>query len=107
MRPRSLLAFARTGACYPSHPNVPTHHDLSSFITFSMSSEDSQTPQGSAIFDSLPYYDNDLERDSSLKDKAEKLIAKELGKQPEALHPRVPPPINIFAVRARTIRIYP
>ncbi|TCD70077.1 hypothetical protein EIP91_005059 [Steccherinum ochraceum] len=62
-----------------------------------MSSEDSQTQQGSAIFDSLPYYDNDLERDPSLKDKAERLIAKELGTQPEALHPRVPPPITSFA----------
>ncbi|KAI0076252.1 breast carcinoma amplified sequence 2 [Panus rudis PR-1116 ss-1] len=59
-----------------------------------MSIENEQ--QGPAIFDSLPYYDNDLERDPSLKEKAEKLIAKEVKPQSE-LHPRVPPPIEIFA----------
>lgn len=53
----------------------------------------------SVIFDSLPYYDNDLERDSALKDKAERLIARELKPQ-QGLHPRVPPPVTLFAVRA-------
>ena len=63
-----------------------------------MSSEEQTGP---IIFDSLPYYDNDYERDPSLKDKAEKLIAKELGKVPQDLHPRVPPPTELFSVRAR------
>ncbi|EKM60864.1 uncharacterized protein PHACADRAFT_247062 [Phanerochaete carnosa HHB-10118-sp] len=50
-----------------------------------------------AVIDSLPYYDNDLERDPSLKERAEKLIQKELGKEVQSLHPRVPPPPTLFA----------
>ncbi|KAI0702471.1 breast carcinoma amplified sequence 2 [Cytidiella melzeri] len=60
-----------------------------------MSGEEQQS-QGPAIFDSLPYYDNDLERDPSLKEKAERLIARELKPHKE-LHPRVPPPLELFA----------
>ena len=56
--------------------------------------------QVSAVIDSLPYYDNDLERDPGLKDRAEKLIQKELKGQQQGLHPRVPPPPTLFAVRA-------
>ena len=67
-----------------------------STIFTAMSVED-QTEQGPAIFDSLPYYDNDLERDPSLKEKAERLIAREMKPQ-QGLHPRVPPPITLFAV---------
>ena len=59
-----------------------------------MSSEEQTGP---IIFDSLPYYDNDLERDSTLKEKAERLVAREL-KQPSGLHPRVPPAWNLFPV---------
>lgn len=62
-----------------------------------MSNEDYEVPQSSGIFDSLPYYDNDYEQDPSLKEKAEKLIAKEI-KPREGLHPKVPPPITLFAV---------
>lgn len=62
-----------------------------------MSVEDLRT-EGPALFDSLPYYDNDLERDPSLKEKAERLIAREMQPQKE-LHPRVPPPLELFAVR--------
>ncbi|KAI0815293.1 breast carcinoma amplified sequence 2 [Irpex lacteus] len=58
-----------------------------------MSAEEGQTP---VIFDSLPYYDNDLERDPTLKEKAERLIARELKTQKE-LHPKVPPPLNLFS----------
>ena len=65
-----------------------------------MSSDESTTP---AIFDSLPYYDNDLEREPTLKDKAERLIARELKPQ-QGLHPRVPPPIALFAVRMLEFR---
>lgn len=65
-----------------------------------MSIENSETSSAPAIFDSLPYYDNDLERDPDLKEKAEKLIAREAQSQ-SALHPRVPPPVEIFSVRAR------
>ena len=60
-----------------------------------------ESEQPSVILDSLPYYDNDLERDPGLKERAEKLIQKELKQQPQTLHPRVPPPPTLFAVRAR------
>lgn len=61
--------------------------------------------QPSAIVDSLPYYDNDLERDPTLKDRAEKLIQRELQKPPQELHPRVPPPPTLFAVRAHAVSL--
>lgn len=61
----------------------------------------SETGEVSAVIDSLPYYDNDIERDPGLKDRAEKLIQKELKQQAsQGLHPRVPPPPTLFAVRA-------
>ncbi|KAI0359142.1 breast carcinoma amplified sequence 2 [Trametes cingulata] len=52
--------------------------------------------QPSAIFDSLPYYDNELEQYPILKEKVEKELARE-GKPPQTLHPRVPPPPTLFA----------
>ncbi|CAL1696446.1 unnamed protein product [Somion occarium] len=61
-----------------------------------MSIETSETAQAPAIFDSLPYYDNDLERDPSLKERAEKLIAREVQSS-TTFHPRVPPPIELFS----------
>ena len=64
---------------------------------------DLEGTQPSVLLDSLPYYDNDLERDASLKERAEKLIQKELKQQPQTLHPRVPPPPTLFAVRARSL----
>ena len=66
--------------------------------------EPSQAP-ASVLFDSLPYYDNDFERDPSLKDKAARLIARELA-PPAGLHPRVPPSLTLFAVRAPPLRIF-
>ena len=66
-----------------------------------MSSEqDTSTEQSQAptIFDSLPYYDNDLERYPILKEKVEKELAKEA--KPQGIHPRVPPPPKLFAVSA-------
>lgn len=77
----------------PSHPNLKTVYS-----EMSVQVDDSPSP---ILFDSLPYYDNDFERDPSLKEKAEKLIARE-GKPstPQTLHPRVPPPITLFSVRA-------
>jgi hypothetical protein len=56
-----------------------------------------------AIFDALPYYDNDLEVHPELKAKVEKELARE-GKPPTTLHPKVPPPVNLFSVGASTIR---
>jgi pre-mRNA-splicing factor SPF27 len=47
------------------------------------------------LFDSLPYYDNDLEENPSLREKVEKELARE-PKPPAALHPRVPPPVELF-----------
>jgi pre-mRNA-splicing factor SPF27 len=61
-----------------------------------------KTAESPVIFDSLPYYDNDLDKYPFLREKVERELAKE-PKPPEALHPRVPPPITLFAVRARTM----
>jgi hypothetical protein len=52
------------------------------------------------IFDSLPYYDDDLEKFPILKQKVEQELARE-PKPPQTLHPRVPPPVTLFAVRAQ------
>jgi hypothetical protein len=52
------------------------------------------------IFDSLPYYDDDLEKFPILRQKVEQELARE-PKPPQTLHPRVPPPVTLFAVRAR------
>ncbi|TFY61477.1 hypothetical protein EVJ58_g4496 [Rhodofomes roseus] len=49
----------------------------------------------SMIFDSLPYYDNDLEQFPVLKEKVEKELARE-AKPSQTLHPRVPPPPELF-----------
>ncbi|KAH7924005.1 breast carcinoma amplified sequence 2 [Leucogyrophana mollusca] len=47
------------------------------------------------IFDSLPYYDNDLEQFPILKEKVEWELARE-PKAPQTLHPNVPPPFELF-----------
>ncbi|KAH7883817.1 breast carcinoma amplified sequence 2 [Phlebopus sp. FC_14] len=48
-----------------------------------------------AIFDSLPYYDNDLEQYPILKQKVEEELARE-PKPPSSMHPLVPPPVEMF-----------
>ena len=59
-----------------------------------------------AIFDALPYYDNDLEVHPDLRSKVEKELARE-GKPPTTtLHPKVPPPIDLFSVGTSIIRFY-
>ncbi|KAH9921985.1 breast carcinoma amplified sequence 2 [Epithele typhae] len=50
------------------------------------------------IFDSLPYYDNELEQYPILKEKVERELARE-GRPPQALHPKVPPEPTLFAGR--------
>ena len=50
------------------------------------------------IFDSLPYYDNDLQKYPHLKQKVEQELASELQSS-DTLHPRVPPAIELFTVR--------
>lgn len=50
------------------------------------------------IFDSLPYYDDDLQKFPILKQKVEQELARQ-PKPPSALHPRVPPPFELFSVR--------
>lgn len=62
----------------------------------SVTNGDAQPP---AIFDSLPYYDNELELYPVLKEKVEREFARE-GKPPQTLHPGVPPAPTLFAVRA-------
>jgi hypothetical protein len=52
---------------------------------------------GSHIFDSLPYFDRELEEFPILKEKADNELAKE-GPHPEALHPSLRPEIELFAV---------
>ena len=51
-----------------------------------------------AILDSLPYYDDDLQKLPLLKEKVDRELAKE-DKPPSTLHPKVPPPIELFTVR--------
>ncbi|KAF8887946.1 Pre-mRNA-splicing factor SPF27 [Gymnopilus junonius] len=48
------------------------------------------------IFDSLPYYDDDLQKYPHLKVKVEQELSRE-PKAPQTLHPRVPPPVELFA----------
>ncbi|PAV21887.1 breast carcinoma amplified sequence 2 [Pyrrhoderma noxium] len=48
------------------------------------------------IFDSLPYYDNDLDLNPALKQKVEAELARENRQNPQTLHPKVPPPIDLF-----------
>jgi hypothetical protein len=67
-----------------------------------MSSSSTDAPQ-SEIFDSLPYYDNDLELFPILKQKVEQELARE-PKPPPTLHPKVPPPPKLFAVRKKKFR---
>ncbi|KAI6159623.1 breast carcinoma amplified sequence 2, partial [Pisolithus thermaeus] len=50
---------------------------------------------GTTVLDSLPYYDNDLEQYPILREKVEKELAQE-PKPPQGLHPRVPPPYELF-----------
>ncbi|KAF9499917.1 breast carcinoma amplified sequence 2 [Pleurotus eryngii] len=52
--------------------------------------------QPTELLDSLPYYDNDLETHPELRQKVEQELAR-AGKPPTTLHPRVPPPITLFA----------
>ncbi|THV07578.1 breast carcinoma amplified sequence 2 [Dendrothele bispora CBS 962.96] len=59
-----------------------------------MADSDSTT-QPVEIFDSLPYYDNDLEEDPTLREKVEHELARH-RKNPTTLHPRVPPPYQLF-----------
>lgn len=56
---------------------------------------------GPAIFDSLPYYDNELEQNPFLREKVEKELARE-AKPSQAIHPRVPPPVELFSVRTHS-----
>jgi pre-mRNA-splicing factor SPF27 len=50
------------------------------------------------IFDSLPYYDDDLQKFPILQQKVEQELARQ-AKPPSTLHPRVPPPFEPFSVR--------
>ncbi|KAI0252636.1 breast carcinoma amplified sequence 2 [Lactifluus subvellereus] len=53
--------------------------------------------QPAPLFDSLPYYDNDLEIHPILREKVQHELAVETQKiQQETLHPLVPPPLELF-----------
>ncbi|KAJ7597635.1 Pre-mRNA-splicing factor SPF27 [Mycena floridula] len=49
----------------------------------------------SEIFDSLPYYDNDIDISPLLKQKVEQELGRQL-KPPAGLHPNIPPPFELF-----------
>lgn len=57
------------------------------------------------VYDSLPYYDNDLEEYPILKEKVEKELACE-PKPPLTMHPLVPPPLELFKVGCRYPRFH-
>lgn len=63
------------------------------------------TTNNDGLLDSLPYYDNDLERYPILKEKVEKELARE-PKPPSSLHPQVPLPFELFKVYNRVGRIH-
>jgi pre-mRNA-splicing factor SPF27 len=60
-----------------------------------MAAEEESAPE---IYDSLPYYDNELERYPHLKEVVDREFAK-VPKPPSTLHSKVPPEVNLFAVR--------
>ncbi|KAL5534572.1 hypothetical protein ACEPAG_1035 [Sanghuangporus baumii] len=60
----------------------------------SIETDNDQQPE---IFDSLPYYDNDLDVHPALKQKVEAELARESRNNPQTLHPRVPPPLELFS----------
>lgn len=68
-------------------------------------STETDTPY-TEIFDSLPYYDDDLQKYPHLKEKVDHELAREL-KAPQTLHPRVPPTVELFAVREHECSIVP
>jgi len=49
------------------------------------------------IFDSLPYYDDDLEKYPGLQDKVDYELSRQ-PKPPTTMHPHVPPPFELFKV---------
>ncbi|TFK20163.1 breast carcinoma amplified sequence 2 [Coprinopsis marcescibilis] len=53
----------------------------------------------SEIIDSLPYYDDDLQKFSNLKAKVDQELARELKalNPNNELHPKVPPPVELFS----------
>lgn len=57
----------------------------------------SLTDDKTVLFDSLPYYDNDLEQYPILKEKVDKELARE-PKPPQTIHPLVLPPFELFKV---------
>ncbi|KAI0768535.1 breast carcinoma amplified sequence 2 [Trametes elegans] len=61
-----------------------------------MSAETNGDAPAPAVFDSLPYYDNELEQYPILKEKVDRELARE-GKPPQTLHPRVPPAPTLFS----------
>lgn len=60
--------------------------------------------QQNDILDSLPYFDDDLQKYPFLKDKVEEEIARELGKVPATLHPGVPPEVELFTVSVHNVQ---
>lgn len=89
-------------------PLRPTGHDIGQrlapmdSVLVAMAPEAYQEP--APLFDSLPYYDNDLEIHPILREKVQHELAVETQKiQQEGLHPRIPPPTELFVVSGSSI----
>lgn len=89
------------------HSFVGTWHAPTAFLKPTMSIEsESREQQPEELFDSLPYYDNDLDVQPILRQKVEAELAKESRKNPNpnTLHPKVPPPLELFQVCISFVR---
>lgn len=59
------------------------------------------------IYDSLPYYDHELEQDPLLAEKVNHEIAVELQRLPQQpFHPNAPPDIELFAVSSAPTHLF-
>lgn len=76
-----------------------------SLVLYLGMASDTTASAATPIFDSLPYYDDDLQKYPHLKEKVDQELAREL-KAPQTLHPRVPPPVELFAVREHLSAVF-
>lgn len=57
--------------------------------------------------DSLPYYDDDLQKFPYLRQRVDQELARELKKMNQGeLHPKVPPPVELFPVREHSLGFF-
>jgi pre-mRNA-splicing factor SPF27 len=64
-----------------------------------------QAAHAPQLFDSLPYYDNDLDTHPILRERVQHELAVETQKlQQETLHSRIPPPLELFVVSPSNVQ---